>query len=71
VEKPEGKRPPGRPKCRLKEDDDDDDDNNNTALKEMGWEGRDWIHLAHDRDKWQTLVNKVLNILVPQNAGNF
>jgi hypothetical protein len=25
----------------------------------------DWIHLAQDWDKWQALVNMVLNILVP------
>jgi len=41
------------------------------ALKEMGWEGMAWIHLVQDRDKWEALVNKVMNIQVPQHAGNF
>jgi hypothetical protein len=28
-------------------------------LKEIGWEGMDWIYLAQDSDKWQALVNTV------------
>jgi hypothetical protein len=28
----------------------------------------DWIDLTQDRDQWRTLVNKVMNIQVPQNA---
>jgi hypothetical protein len=31
-------------------------------LRETGWEGVDWIHLAQDREKWQALVNKVMNL---------
>jgi hypothetical protein len=41
------------------------------ALKEMVWEGMAWIRLVEDRDKWETIVNKVINIQVPQHAGNF
>jgi hypothetical protein len=26
-------------------------------LREMGWEGMDWIHLVQDRNQWQALVN--------------
>jgi hypothetical protein len=26
-------------------------------LKEIGWEGVDWIHLAEDRDQWRAVVN--------------
>ena len=40
-------------------------------LKEMGWEGIDWIDLAHDRNMWQTSVNEVMNLRVPLNATNF
>jgi hypothetical protein len=27
--------------------------------------GMDWIGLAEDRDRWQALVNAVMNIWVP------
>jgi len=30
-----------------------------------------WIDLAQDTDRWQVLVNVVMNLQVPQNAGNF
>ena len=33
--------------------------------------GKDWVELAQDRDGWQALVNEVMNLWVPQNAGNF
>jgi hypothetical protein len=33
-------------------------------LKEIGWEGLDWIAVAQDRDKWGDLVNSVMNPLV-------
>jgi hypothetical protein len=64
VGKSERKRPLGRPRRRwvnrMKMD-----------LREMGWGGMDWIDLAQDRDQWMALVNEVLNLLVPQNAGKF
>jgi hypothetical protein len=31
----------------------------------------DWIDLAQDRDQWRVLVSTVMNIRVPENAGNF
>jgi hypothetical protein len=27
--------------------------------------GMDWIELAQDRDRWLSLVNAVINLLVP------
>jgi hypothetical protein len=38
-------------------------------LVEMGWGDVDWIGLAQDRDRWRALVNSVLNLRVPSNAG--
>jgi hypothetical protein len=34
-------------------------------LQEIRWNGVDWIHLAHDRDLWQALVNTAMNLRVP------
>jgi hypothetical protein len=35
-------------------------------LREIGWDGVDWIELAQDRDRWGgALVNMVMNLLVP------
>jgi hypothetical protein len=34
-------------------------------LREIGWGGMDWIHLAQDRDLWRAVVNTVMNIWVP------
>jgi hypothetical protein len=40
-------------------------DNIKMDLGEMGWDGRDWIELAQDRDQWRDLVNTVMNLQVP------
>jgi hypothetical protein len=40
-------------------------------LREIGWKGVNWIHLAWDEDWWQALVNTVMNLWVPYRAGNF
>jgi hypothetical protein len=58
VGNPEGKRPVGRPRRRWV-------DNINMDLREIGWDGMDWIDLAQNRDKWSALVNTVMNLLVP------
>jgi hypothetical protein len=34
-------------------------------LREIGWEGVDWIHLDQDRDRWRASVNTVMNLRVP------
>jgi hypothetical protein len=58
VGKPEGKRPLGRPRCRL-------EFNIKIELQEMGCEGMDWIDVARDRDRWLALVKVVINLRVP------
>jgi hypothetical protein len=39
-------------------------------LLELGWGVVDWVGLAQDRDRWRALVNSVLNLRVPWDAGN-
>jgi hypothetical protein len=34
-------------------------------LRGIGWDGMDWIDLAHDRDQWRVLVNTIMNLWVP------
>jgi hypothetical protein len=34
-------------------------------LGEIGWDGRDWMELAQDRDQWRALVNMAMNLRVP------
>jgi hypothetical protein len=58
VGKPEGKRPLGRRRRRWV-------DNIKMDLGEVGWDGRDWIELAQDRDQWRAFVNTVMNLRVP------
>jgi len=40
-------------------------DNIKIDLQKVGCEGVDWIELAQDRDRWQTLVIAVTNLRVP------
>jgi hypothetical protein len=57
VGKPEGKRPLERLRRRweggIKMD-----------LREIGWGGVVWIHLAQDRDSWRVVVNAAMNLRV-------
>jgi hypothetical protein len=55
VVKPEGKRRLRRPRRRWV-------DNIKMDLREIGWDGMDWIVLAQDRDQWRALV---MNLRVP------
>jgi hypothetical protein len=41
------------------------DDVNLLDLREIGWDGVDWIVLAQDRDQWRALVNTAMNLQVP------
>jgi hypothetical protein len=35
------------------------------VLREIGWDGMDWIDPTQDRDQWKALVNKVMDLQVP------
>lgn len=56
--KAEGSSPLGRLRHRCK-------DNIKTYLKEIGWERMNWIDLHQDRDRWWTVLNALINLLVP------
>jgi hypothetical protein len=58
IGKPEGKRPLGRPRRRWV-------DNIKMDLREIEWDGVDWIELAQDSYQWRALVNKVMNFWDP------
>ena len=53
----------GRPRPRW-------EDNIKMNIQEVGREVMDWIELAQDRDRWRAFVNAVMNLRVPQIAGN-
>jgi len=58
VGKSEGKRPLGRPRRRWV-------DNIRMDLQEVGCGYVEWIRLAQDKDRWRTLVSKVMKLRVP------
>jgi hypothetical protein len=58
VGKSEEKRPVGRPRRRW-------EDNIRVDLQEVRCGEMYWIDLAQDRDRWQALVNAVMNLRVP------
>jgi hypothetical protein len=63
VVNPEGKKSLGRPRRRwvgsIKMD-----------LREIGWDGMDWIDLDQDRDQWRALVSAVMNLRVHKTLGS-
>jgi hypothetical protein len=58
VGRPKQKRPLGRPKHKW-------EDNTKIDLREIGIDGVNWIQLAQDRVRWQTLVSTIMNLQVP------
>ena len=58
VGKPEGKRLVWRPRRRW-------EDNIKMELHVLGGGDVDWNDVAQDRDRWQALVNAVMNLRVP------
>jgi hypothetical protein len=51
-------RPLGRPRRRWV-------DNIKMDLRNIGWDGMDWIDLTQDRDQCRALVNTVMNLRLP------
>ena len=64
VEKPDGKGSLGRAKRRW-------EDGIKMDIQEVPCGGVDWTDLAQDRDRCRALLNGVMELWVPQNAGNF
>jgi hypothetical protein len=64
VGKPEGKILLGSPRRRWV-------NNIRMDFAEVGWGDVDWIGLGQDRNRWRALVNLVLNVWVPWNAGKY
>jgi hypothetical protein len=58
VGQPEGKESVGRLRRSW-------EDNIKMDLRHIGWGGKDWSHLAADRDQWSPLVNMAMNLRVP------
>jgi hypothetical protein len=40
-------------------------DNIKMDIRDIRWDGVDYIDVAQDRDQWRALVNTVLNLRVP------
>ncbi|KAJ4443283.1 hypothetical protein ANN_04951 [Periplaneta americana] len=57
VGRPEGKRPLGRPRRRW-------EDNIKMDLREVGYDDREWINLAQDRDQWRAYVRAAMNLRI-------
>jgi hypothetical protein len=57
VGKPEGKSQLGRTRRRWV-------GNIKMDLREVRWDGTDWIDMAQDRNQWRALVNTVINFRV-------
>jgi hypothetical protein len=51
VGKPEGKKTPGKPRCRWV---------NNIKIREIECNGIDWKDLAQDRDHWRAPASTIM-----------
>jgi hypothetical protein len=60
VEKPEGKRPLGRPRRRWED--------NRMPLREIGLKVVGWMHLPQE---WRVLMNTAVNLRFPLDVTNF
>ncbi|KAJ4443374.1 hypothetical protein ANN_05042 [Periplaneta americana] len=58
VGRPEGNRPLGRSRRRW-------EDNIKMDLREVEYDGRDWINVAQDRDQWRAYVKAAMNLRIP------
>jgi hypothetical protein len=63
IGKPEGKRPLGSPRHRRKDI--------RMALREIGRESVNWIHVNQIRELWRAFLNTVMNLRLPQMGMNF
>ncbi|KAJ4441972.1 hypothetical protein ANN_11836 [Periplaneta americana] len=63
VGRPEGKISLGRPRRRR-------EDNIKMYLREVGYDDRDWINLAQDRDGWRAYVRAAMNLRSLMLAGS-
>ena len=41
------------------------------VVREVEWRGMEWIELSQDWNRWQTVVNTVMNLRVPYSSGKF
>jgi hypothetical protein len=58
AERPKGKRPLARPRHRW-------EDNIKMELREIGFDGVNWIRLAQNRVWWRAFVYRVMDFRVP------
>ncbi|KAJ4436009.1 hypothetical protein ANN_18633 [Periplaneta americana] len=58
VGRPDGKRPLGKARRRW-------EDTIKMDLREVGYDERDWINLAQDRDRWRAYVRAEMKLRVP------